>query len=141
MNIKELRKKRGITQEELSEQIGVHENTIRLWEKGIREPRSSDIAKLCEVLCCTESELLNGSATQTWELRLVVSKTGSETKGDTLDMSGATSSAVMNLSDDAMAITLSAGYALWEDDQQFELLIEDLRRKRQNGLKMRRENW
>lgn len=141
MNIKELRKKRGITQEELSALIGVHENTIRLWEKGTREPRSSDIAKLCEVLGCTESELLNGSATQTWELRLVVNKAGREKKGDTIDMSGGASTAVMNLSDDAMAITLSAGYSLWEDDSQFESLIEDLRRKRQAGLKMRKENW
>lgn len=90
-------KKRGITQEELSEQIGVHENTIRLWEKWIREPRSSDIAKLCEVLGCTKSEFLNGSATQTWELRLVMNKTGKEKKGDTADMSGGASIAVMNL--------------------------------------------
>lgn len=74
MNIKILRKMRGITQEELSERIGVHENTIRLWEKGIREPRSSDIAKLCEVLGCTESELLNDSDTQKWELRIVMKK-------------------------------------------------------------------
>ncbi|MBQ7214763.1 MAG: helix-turn-helix transcriptional regulator [Synergistaceae bacterium] len=141
MNIKELRKKRGITQEELSERIGVHENTIRLWEKGTREPRSSDIAKLCEVLGCTESELLNGPASQTWELRLVVNKAGNEKKGETVDMSGTTATAVMNLSDDAMAITLSAGYALWEDDAQFEAIIEDFRRKRQSGLKLRKENW
>ncbi len=71
MNIRELRKKRGITQEELAARIEVHENTIRLWEKGIREPRSSDIAKLCEVLCCTESELLNG--TQEGKAELVIS--------------------------------------------------------------------
>ena len=60
MNIKQLRKMRGITQEELSAQLGVHENTIRMWEKGIRSPRVSDIAKLCEIFHCTESELLNG---------------------------------------------------------------------------------
>ena len=39
MDIKRLRKSIGLTQEELSERIGVHENTIRLWEKGVREPR------------------------------------------------------------------------------------------------------
>ena len=61
MNLKQFRKSNNITQEELSELIGVHENTIRLWEKGLREPRSSDIQKLCEILHCTESELLNGS--------------------------------------------------------------------------------
>ena len=62
MDIKRLRKAIGLTQEELSERIGVHENTIRLWEKGVREPRLSDMKKLCEVLGCTESDLLNGPA-------------------------------------------------------------------------------
>ena len=61
MDIKRLRKAIGLTQEELSERIGVHENTIRLWEKGLREPRLSDMKKLCEVLGCSELELLNGT--------------------------------------------------------------------------------
>lgn len=34
--------------------------TIRRWESGLREPRSSDIKALCEVLQVSESELLNG---------------------------------------------------------------------------------
>lgn len=140
MNIKELRKRQGITQEELSARIGVHENTIRLWEKGMREPRSSDIAKLCEVLGCTESELLNGPDTQNWELKLVIAKTGNK-EGDTLDMTGQKSTATLNIGDDAMAITLSAGYALWESDASFEELIEQLRRKRAIGLKTRKEDW
>lgn len=59
-----------MTQEELAYCIGVHENTIRLWEKGMREPRLSDVAKLCEVLMCTESELLNGSQEDKVELVL-----------------------------------------------------------------------
>ena len=140
MNIKELRKKRGITQEELAARIDVHENTIRLWEKKIREPRLSDIAKLCEVLGCTESELLNGTTTQEWELRMVVSKTG-EGKGGTVDMTGAGSTATLSIGDTAMAITLSADYALWEDDAKFEALMEDLKLKRKLGLKTRREGW
>ena len=100
-----------------------------------------ELKRLCEVLGCTEAELLNSSASQNWELRLVVNKTNDGTKGEKLDMGGDTTSAVLNLSDNAMAITLSAGYALWEDDAQFEALIEDLRRKRLSGLKLRRESW
>ena len=56
-------------------------------------------------------------------------------------MTTSKSSAVLNVSDDAMAITLSAGYELWEDDAKFEELIEDLRRKRTIGLKTRKEDW
>ena len=139
MNIKQLRKKRGITQEELAAQLEVHENTIRMWEKGSRSPRISDIKRLCEIFQCTESELLSESPdVDNWELRLVVSKTN---EGGIVDMTSSKSSAVLNISDDAMAITLSAGYELWEDDSAFEELISQLRRKRSVGLKTRREEW
>ncbi|MBQ7215635.1 MAG: helix-turn-helix transcriptional regulator [Synergistaceae bacterium] len=70
MNIKQLRKLQGITQEELSIQMGVHENTIRMWEKGTRSPRVSDIAKLCKIFHCTESELLNGPSSDKVEIVL-----------------------------------------------------------------------
>ena len=89
MNLKQLRKSNNITQEELSELLSVHENTIRLWEKGIREPRSSDIQKLCEILHCTESELLNGPSTQNWELRLITKKEEKSMVG-TIDLTGKT---------------------------------------------------
>ena len=140
MNIKQLRKKRGITQEELAEYLSVHENTIRLWEKGLREPRMSDIQKLCEIFNCTETELLNGPAEDKWELRLVIRKAGNPQKG-VIDMTNPSSNAALYIEDDAMAITLTAGYALWEDDAEFEKLIEQLRRKRATGLKTRREDW
>ena len=135
MDIKRLRKAIGLTQEELSERIGVHENTIRLWEQGLREPRLSDMKKLCEVLGCSELELLNGPSSENWELRLLVKNEG------VIDMTTSKSSAVLNVGDDAMAITLSAGYDLWEDDAKFEELIEQLRRKRAVGLKTRKEDW
>ena len=139
MNIKRLRKARGITQEELAAQLEVHENTIRMWEKGSRSPRISDIKRLCEIFQCTELELLSESPdVDNWELRLVVSKTN---EGGIVDMTSSKSSAVLNISDDAMAITLSAGCELWEDDSAFEELISQLRRKRAVGLKTRREEW
>ena len=138
MNLKELRKLRRLTQEELAEKMCVHENTIRLWEKGINEPRLSDVKLLCEILECTESELLYGADKGNWELKLVVSKTN---EGGTVDMTSSKSSAVLNISDQAMAVTLSAPYELWEDDSAFEELIADLRRKRAVGLKTRREDW
>ncbi len=139
MNIKQLRKSRNMTQEELSERIGVHENTIRLWEKGIREPRSSDIRKLCEIFNCTETELLNGPNSQTWELKLVVNKTGN-TEGGTLDMTGL-ATATLEIGDLSMGITLSAPYVLWENNEEFEKLVEQLRRKRKTGLRTRHEDW
>ena len=52
----------GLSQFVLSEKVGVHENTVRRWESGQREPRASEIAKLCKVLGVSEAELLRGPA-------------------------------------------------------------------------------
>ncbi len=114
--------------------------TLSRWENGHFEPKASVIKRLCEVLNCTEAELLNGSTSQEWELKLLVSKSGIQ-EGGTVDMTGSGSTATLNIGDTAMGITLSAPYELWEDDAKFEALLEDLRRKRATGLKTRREGW
>ena len=55
------RKKRGIEQARLAEKLDVHVITISRWERGISEPRASEITKLCEVLGVSEAELLKMS--------------------------------------------------------------------------------
>ena len=52
--------------------MGCHINTIRRWETGQREPRTSDLQRLCEVLGCTESELLNGQVQQEFEVKILM---------------------------------------------------------------------
>lgn len=123
----------------LSEMIGVQLNTVWRWESERASP-SVDMAKaLSKILGISESELLNGPNSQTWELKLVVNKGKKE--GGILDMTGATSAATLEIGDFSMGITLSAPFALWEDDAKFEELVEQLRRKRRIGLKTRREDW
>ena len=138
MRLKEWRTKLGLSQFALSEKVGIHENTVRRWESGQREPRASEIAKLCEVLGVSEAELLRGPAEDVWELRVVFDKEG---KG-VMDLThGATSSATLEIGDNGMGITLSGAFPLWEDDEKFEDLISQLRKKRAAGLKARKEGW
>lgn len=72
IRLREFRERSGLSQEELAEKVGCHPNTIRRWELGYREPRSSDIRKLCEILNCTEAELLNEPAKQEFEVKIVM---------------------------------------------------------------------
>lgn len=137
--ISALRKKKNINQEELAHMLSINTATLSRWENGHFEPKASMIKRLCEALECTEIELLNGPNSQTWELKLVVNKTGN-TEGGTLDMTGL-ATATLEIGDLSMGITLSAPFALWEDDTKFEELIEQLRRKRKTGLRTRREDW
>ena len=135
-----IRKKQGLTQADLADLVGVGMNSIARYERGEVQP-SVEIAQLIAgALNVRVDELLNGPTTEDWELRLVVSKAGQAEKG-VIDMTTEKSSAVLNIGDTAMAITLSANYELWEDDAKFECLIEQLRRKRATGLKTHREDW
>ncbi|GHT01124.1 hypothetical protein AGMMS50276_28490 [Synergistales bacterium] len=59
-----------MTQIELAERLDVVEMTIRRWENNLREPRASDIQKLCEVLGCSERELLNGPQEEVFKVEL-----------------------------------------------------------------------
>lgn len=98
--LKELRKKAGLTQEELAELIDVHLNTISRWENGIDTPKTFKITQLAKVLNVNEVELINGTPSQNWELKLLVSKTR-ENEGGRVDMSGKSSTATLSVGDDA----------------------------------------
>ena len=59
--LKELRKKSGLTQEQLADSTGFSLMTIRRWEWGERSPRVDDIKALAKALGVSEADLLNDS--------------------------------------------------------------------------------
>ena len=63
-NLAIIRKKRGLTQEELAKLLSISNVTLSRWETGLFEPNASTMRKLCEILHCTEAEILNGSDEQ-----------------------------------------------------------------------------
>ena len=46
--LKELRLKKGLTQTELGEKVGVKQNTFTNWENGKREPNFETLLKLAD---------------------------------------------------------------------------------------------
>ena len=54
------RKEQNLTQEQLSEQLGVSNKTISKWENGKCMPDYSIIQKLCDALGVTLPELMDG---------------------------------------------------------------------------------
>ena len=59
--LKEARKRAGLTQEELSEQINVSITTVRRWEWGTRSPRVDELRRIAQKLNIPEEELLYGA--------------------------------------------------------------------------------
>ncbi|MBQ6664610.1 MAG: helix-turn-helix transcriptional regulator [Synergistaceae bacterium] len=61
--IRTLRKRRGLTQEQLAEQLGVSVMTVRRWEWGERVPNADDLRKASQVLDIPVTELMGDSDT------------------------------------------------------------------------------
>ena len=58
-NIKNLRKMRGMTQEELAVRLNVVRQTVSKWEKGLSVPDAEMLQKIAEVLDTSVPELLD----------------------------------------------------------------------------------
>ena len=58
--IAECRKKKKITQMQLSEKLGITDKAVSKWERGIARPDSSIMLELCDILGISVNELLNG---------------------------------------------------------------------------------
>ena len=53
MKIKEMRKRSGMTQEEVAHQIGVTQGAVWQWESGMVMPTAVNLQKLAATLNCT----------------------------------------------------------------------------------------
>lgn len=52
---------KGLSQKELAQRIGVSEASVSNWQKGIKIPRADKVDKLCEILGCNRSDLVEES--------------------------------------------------------------------------------
>ena len=58
--IQELRKEKGLTQEELAEKLGITKNAVSKWERGISLMDLSLLKPLSEILEVSITEILSG---------------------------------------------------------------------------------
>lgn len=57
-NIQEARKKAGVTQIQLAEQLDVYQKDISRWERNELTPNALTLAKICKALNASADELL-----------------------------------------------------------------------------------
>ena len=57
-NILKARKNLGISQAELAKRLGKVQGAVAMWEKGIREPKLSELEKIAEALMIPTAELI-----------------------------------------------------------------------------------
>ena len=129
--LKKLRKKSGLTQEELAEKTGYSIMTIRRWEWGTRNPRLEEIKALAQALNVSEADLLNDPPPQPdgWVLTVRMSNNNEEVI-DLTSPNIPVMSTVLNRPDGGW-LYLGGNYELWEDDAGFEKIVKELRKRRE----------
>ena len=70
--IRHYRQKKNMTQQELAKIISCSVDSVRRWETNVREPRTTEFQRLCAALDCSESELLNGTVKQEFEVKILM---------------------------------------------------------------------
>ena len=60
MFIKQLRERLGFSQKEVSEKVGISQNALCQYEKGVRKPPIKILIKLADFFGCTIDELVRG---------------------------------------------------------------------------------
>ena len=58
--IRNIRKLKKLTQEQLARDLGIRRSTVAMWETGKAMPRAALLPKLADILGCTVDELLRG---------------------------------------------------------------------------------
>ena len=136
--LRKLRKQAGLSQAKLASLIGIEVSALSRYERGAVMPSIGMASRIAKALDISIDKLLNGPAPETWELRVIYKKT---LEGDVIDLTGNASNAEVLLGERAMSIKIDGPIDLWMDDAKFEDLIADLRRKREAGMKTRKEGW
>ena len=62
LSMKELRERRGLSQVQIADRLAVDKSTVSKWESGDSTPLKKYRLQLCELLGCTEAELLANAA-------------------------------------------------------------------------------
>lgn len=134
MWLKEWRTKLGLSQFALSEKVGVHENTVRRWESGQREPRASEIAKLCEVLGVSEAELLRGPAEKRWEVRVILEE---PKEVDVMNMTkDAPNEVLVEIGTHKIAVKIVGDV---DNESELDTLLAEVREKALDGMGLKRK--
>ena len=60
-NLKKMRKKKNLSQEELAEKVRVSRQSVSKWETGDAYPEMNNLLELCKIFKCQINDLVNDS--------------------------------------------------------------------------------
>lgn len=134
LQIRRWRKQAGLTQEKLADLVSIHLNTLSRWESGQREPRASEIIKLCEVLGVSEAELLRDPVEKRWEVRVILEE---PKEVDVMNLTkDAPNEALVEIGTHKIAVKIVGDV---ENESELDNLLAEVKEKALDGLGLKRK--
>ena len=125
--LRTLRKRAGLSQEELADRAKITLRTFIRWENGETQPRIDEILRLAQALHVSEQELLTGDPeAKTWVLTVKIADDFREEVID-VNRSVPTVSSIITTPKGGY-LCLGGDYTLWSDPENFKKLIRDLKK-------------
>lgn len=127
--LKKLRKKAGLTQEELAEKAGVSNITISQWENGVYAPTMTRIKALAQALNVSEADLLNDPPPDSGEW-VITLKTTQKIEMEEINLSGNVSPVTsIHATPQGCTLTIQANWEKWETKKELEQLFKRIMRE------------
>ena len=126
--LRELRKARGISQEQLAELLDMSVMTVRRWEWGENSPRTDEVQCLARILNISVNELI-GESTTDWVLTIRTADNFEEVINlarnycDCVDQ--------LTTTKQGAALLLTGTYDVFANNDKFKAFIKQLQKARQ----------
>ena len=133
--LRKLRKKSGLTQEQLANLVGVHETTIRRWENEGDKPSIVYVSTLAKALGVSEADLLNEPQKQDWVLQI---KIADGKKGGFFDMTTNMPVSNIHVAPSGFLLELGGSWDMVEDDDKFLAFIDQVFNSREGLIKTKK---
>ncbi|MBR0252712.1 MAG: helix-turn-helix transcriptional regulator [Synergistaceae bacterium] len=128
--LRRIRKKAGLTQEELAHLSGVAVTSIRRWEWGIQLPLLEKIPRLASALKVPENELLSEPQQDHWVLHIKVAENYKEEIIDMTENMPCISNFVAN--PNGASVELAGKWEIFFNDEEFNNFVQQLRDARED---------
>ena len=121
--LKALRKKAGLTQEELAEAVDVHINSVSRWENNELTPKTLKIKALAKALNVTELDLLNDQPPDSGEW-VITLKVSNKLEKEEINLIGNVQPVTsIQATPDGCSLTIQAGWGRLETKKDLEQLF------------------
>ena len=138
--LRALRKKAGLTQEQLARAVNVSLKTVQRWEFNKRQPRMEEIKALAIALGVSEADLLHDSPEKSgeWILNITVRQ---ELKEEVIDLSKPIPEICTIVTANTGAyVALGGSYEHFLDDTLFKGIIAQLKKMREGVIQQGRSS-